>query len=230
MKNRSSRSDEEREEKEKKIKPLEDFDWTTTAPRSLRPFRPIYHITMALQSDTPSDLITIDRDYLDRVTHRRDLISKHAETVHGCTPQGVDSVRELYSYLMAEYLPTRYPTLFQIQTLGDTKKVYNAATGRSFDVIPPLDPEEALRVLGETVEEDLFLLKQVDEGHQSVAFMCCFPSGFDPSTKLGKLLKQIHEGVPSYEKIGASMERFFAKLEVGKSVKRINVSRLYSRI
>ena len=85
-----------------------------------------------------------------------------------------------------------------------------------------------LRVLGETVEDDLFLLVQDPEEqggeHRSVAVVCCHPSGFDPSTKLGKRLVEIHGPVPSYERIGRSMERFFERLEVGRGVKRVNVS------
>lgn len=178
---------------------------------------------MALQSDTPSDLITIDRDYLDRVMLRKSLIEKHPATVHGCTEHGGAAVEELYTYLM-EYLPTRYPTVFN--RVDD--KLYNRATGKMVDTTPPRDAEDALKVLGETVEEDLFLLRETEEGHESVAFMCCFPSGFDPSRKLGRLLREIHEGVPGYEKIGGSMERFFGRMEVGKSVKRINVSQIHT--
>lgn len=128
----------------------------------------------------------------------------------------------MYTYLLTELLPIRFPTLFR---LSDDKSTFeNLVTGKSFPTIPSGDMDSALRVLGETVEEDLFLLQETPEGHVSVAFMCCFPSGFDPATKLGKTLVEIHAPVPSYEKIGASMERFFAKLEVGKSVKRTNVS------
>lgn len=83
-------------------------------------------------------------------------------------------------------------------------------------------------MLGETVEEDMFLLMGEPEGHRAVAFLCCFPSGFDPSTKVGKLLREIHTPVPSYDKIGPSMERFFSKIEVGKNVKRTNVSSFFS--
>ncbi|KAG8413621.1 hypothetical protein J3458_012694 [Metarhizium acridum] len=72
-----------------------------------------------------------------------------------------------------------------------------------------------------------FLLHETPSGHLCVAFMCCFPSGFDPSEKFGNLLKDIHAPVPSYSKIGASMERFFSKLQVGKSVKRLNVRLSY---
>ncbi|KAH6966017.1 hypothetical protein EDB82DRAFT_318629 [Fusarium venenatum] len=204
------------------IEPLHDFDWKTAPKRQLRPFKPTYHITMAIQSNTPSELITIDEDYLDRITQRRSIIATHGPTVHGCIPEGDAAVCELYTYLLSEQLPTRFPTIFQLSQ--DKSICKNLATGMSFPTLPQGSADAALRVLGETIEEDLFLLRQTSEGHQSIAFMCCFPSGFDPSTKLGKTLVEIHAPVPSYEKIGSSMERFFAKLEVGKSVKRTNWS------
>lgn len=101
-------------------------------------------------------------------------------------------------------------------------------TGQTFPTAVPDNPAAALRILAETVEEDMFLLVGEPEGHRAVAFQCCFPSGFDPSSKVGKLLKEIHAPVPSYDKIGPSMERFFGKIEVGKNVKRTNVSFLFS--
>lgn len=235
------------------IEPLDNFDWKSVEPKQLRPFRSVYHITMGkpvpvlmlqrrpgqdstlkhvrvgladhlagVKADAPSDLITIDRDYLDRVNLRRNLIGQQGDGVHGCLPGGVEAVRELYTYLMADFLPTRFPTLFELS--GDGRQSKNMATGKTHPTTPPQDPTAALRVLGETVEEDMFLLHETPNGHTSVAFLCCFPSGFDPAAKLGKLLKDIHTPVPSYEKIGASMERFFSKMQVGKSVKRTNVS------
>lgn len=175
----------------------------------------------ALQADTPEDLITIDGDYLDRIALRRSLLAQHHHTVHGCTQHGAPAVRELYTYLLGSYLPQRYPSIFTLEE--DGTKLRNAATGSVHPTIPPADPEAALRILAETVEEDLFLLRETERGHESIAFACCFPSGFDPSAKLGRLLSEIHAPVPSYDKIAKSMERFFGKLEVGKSVKRVNV-------
>lgn len=177
--------------------------------------------SVAIQANTPSELITIDEDYLDRITQRRSIIATHGSTVHGCIPTGDAAVRELYTYLLSEHLPKRFPTIFQLSK--DNSSCKNLATGTSFPTLPKDSPDAALRVIGETIEEDFFLLQQTPEGHQSIAFMCCFPAGFDPSTKLGKTLVEIHAPVPSYEKIGSSMEKFFAKLEVGKSVKRTNV-------
>jgi Protein of unknown function (DUF3445) len=148
-------------------------------------------------------------------------MAQNASMVMGSIPMGHSAVQELYGHLLKTYLPVRYPTMFALTQ--DGQFFYNRVTDLTVPVAPPEDPLASLRVLGETVEDDLFLLHETPDGHRMVAFVCCFPSGFDPSSKLGKILKDIHEPVPAYEKIGASMERFFSRLEVGKSVKRVNV-------
>ncbi|KAK8050122.1 hypothetical protein PG994_011852 [Apiospora phragmitis] len=205
----------------------DDFDWETTEPHKFRPFKPIYHITMALRSSTPSDLIAIDSNYLSRIQLRQGLIRDHAHHVVGSLPSGADAVRETYSYIQ-DFLLACYPALF---SRDDEKgRFHNHVTKRSLPLEPPADDGEdagiaTLKLLGEMVEDDLFLLRATPEGHLCTAFLCCFPSGFDPAEKLGKVLKDIHGPVPSYDKIGASMERFFSRLEVGKSVARNNVSR-----
>ncbi|KAM6525936.1 hypothetical protein FSOLCH5_002063 [Fusarium solani] len=202
------------------VQPLKGFDWTAQEPQKFRPFKSIYHITMAIKSDTASELITIDRDYLDRIQLRKNLIQSQGQMVHGCVPTGVDATNELYAHLLAQYLPKRYPTMFKLS--ADNSELENLVTGDRHPTIPPVDHDSALRIMGTTVEEDLFILKPTPDGHQCVAFMCCFPSGWNPASKLGKHMNQIHSNVPSYNKIGPSMERFFTKLEVGKNVKRTN--------
>lgn len=141
---------------------------------------------------------------------------------HGLLDTGHGAVAELYSYMLGTYLPSRYPTMFVANSLRGT--FTNFVTGVEVPLNCPEDKLEALRIIGETIEDDCFLLHQTDEGHMAVAFVCCFPTGFDPSAKIGKVLRDIHEPVPGYDKIGASMERFFGRLEVGKTVKRLNVS------
>ncbi|KAK3940872.1 hrq family protein 2 [Diplogelasinospora grovesii] len=217
------------------------FNWETTTPLKLRPFKPRYHITMGLQTDTPSNLIVIDRNYRDRVLSRHDILGSEPRTF-GVLPSFNDSpvivrdaVHELYTYLLRDYLPARYPSMFHT-----TESVFhNTVTGTHYPLMNhhDLDPLQTLKVIGETVEDDMFLLLQQDnptpgsegaggEGgeHTAVAFVCCHPAGFDPSEKLGKLLKDVHGPVPAYEKIGPSMERYFARLEAGKPVKRVNWS------
>ncbi|KAL6903923.1 hypothetical protein GGI43DRAFT_306737 [Trichoderma evansii] len=216
----SSQRSEKQSKDSLKIEPLNDLDWKAVEPTKYRPFKSIYHITMALKADTPSELITVDTDYLNRVSLRRQIISQHGELVHACLPAGAEAVRELYQLLLQDYLPSRFPTMFQLQDQG--RRFKNLVTGQTFPTAVPEDPAAALRTIAETVEEDMFLLVGEPEGHRAVAFQCCFPSGFDPSSKVGKLLKEIHSPVPSYDKIGPSMERFFSKIEVGKNVKRTN--------
>ncbi|TDZ13875.1 hypothetical protein Cob_v013051 [Colletotrichum orbiculare MAFF 240422] len=204
------------------IKPLDKFDWREHHPARHRPFKPVYHITMAIQNNPPEDLVIIDSNYLHRVTERRKVIKHNMPTVLGTVPEGVSAVNETWTYLISDYLPARYPTMFSLSDDGAT--FHNKVTKVSFPVAPPKDPNSALQALGETIEDDLFLLQETPEGHRAVAFICCHPAGFDPSDKLGKLIKDIHKPVPSYDKIGASMERFFSRLQVGKCVKRMNWS------
>lgn len=204
------------------IEPLANFQWAQKEPLNFRPFKPTYHITMAVQNSPPSELIVVDRNYKDRVLERRQLMMQHPSIVVGAIHQGKAAVQELYSYLMSGYLPTRYPNMFSLSDNG--KRFQNQVTGASFPTLPPDDPIIALRAIGETVEDDVFLLHETEEGHRSVAYVCCYCSGFDPSEKLDKLLVEIHEPVPSYHKIGPSMERFFSRVKVGKNVKRVNVS------
>lgn len=197
------------------------YGWVTSQKHPVYPFAALIILfCIAIRSDTASELITIDRDYLDRIRLRKSLIQSQGQMVHGCIPAGVDAVSEIYTYLLEQYLPKRYPTMFTLS--ADSSELENLVIGDTHSITPPVDPSRALQIVGTTVEEDLFVLKPTPEGHQCVAFICCFPSGWSPSSKLGKLMKQIHSNVPSYDKIGPSMERFFTKLEVGKNVKRTN--------
>lgn len=204
------------------VEPLPSFDWTAKKPLAFRPFKPVYHITMAVQNSSPAELIVMDQNYEDRVLERRQLMAQNPTIVLGAIPRARAAVEEVYSFLLSDYLPRRFPTMFSLSDDGKTFR--NGVTGASFPTLPPDDSVEALRRLGETIEDDMFLLYETEQGHRSVAYVCCYCSGFDPSQKLDKLLPEIHEPVPSYHKIGPSMERYFKKVEVGKNMKRVNVS------
>lgn len=157
---------------------------------------------------------------------RRSIVEKYGKTVYGYLPGGESAVYELYSYILSYHLPSRFPGLFHIK--GNVFE--NLITGANFPVQPLRDPDFCLRALAETIEEDVFLLKETNSTHVCLAFVCCHPTGFDPSAKLGGDLKSIHGPVPHFEKIGPSMEKYFRRLEVGKSVKRVNVCPLLKRL
>ncbi|KAM0421494.1 hypothetical protein ACHAPT_010667 [Fusarium lateritium] len=209
------------DEKPAVIAPLDNFDWTTTEPPKFRGFKPKYNISMGIRRDTPSELLSIDHDYRDRVNQRRDILEQHQDTVCGCLPEGKQAVLEIHDYLLTQYLPVRFPTMFQLSNDGTVFK--NLVTNRSFPT-KLQDAKSALLNLGEIVEEELFILIPNSGSYRLVAYVCCFPSSFNPAEKLGLLLKDIHQPVPGYEKIGPSMERFFEKLQVGSPIKRQNWS------
>jgi len=120
--------------------------------------------------------------------------------------------------------------------VGEHFLLQNQITGEMWPSFP-LDPRvtapaSLLTTLGKTLDEDiLFLLPEEDtpEGEEPKyvlhAYVACCPSGFNPAHKIGKRLADIHEPVPGYaSKLEGSMDRYFAKLEVGKYVKRTNWS------
>ncbi|EAW09739.1 heme-dependent oxidative N-demethylase family protein [Aspergillus clavatus NRRL 1] len=242
------------------IDPLPDFDWQTTEPLVFRPFKPKYHLTMALSTLDPSALIPMDKTYKQRMAHRATLLQAHRDVILGVNdpscPRTRAAVSELYTFLLSTYLPTRYPRMFRLSTpAGGKPLLENRVTGRVVPAIFDADADasgsgsgseptiEALETLGQIVDEDfLILLPEVEaevkvdgddkradshapERYILEAYTAYFPSGFDTRTKLGRRLAEIHEPVPGYAAtLERSMDRFFARLEVGRFVQRVNWS------
>jgi hypothetical protein len=213
------------------IEPLTNFDLDKEEPLKLRPFKPIYHMTMALENTTLSDLIAMDNTYPSRCALRKSLIQTERHEVLACNPVAIPAVLELYVWLTSTYLPMRFPTLF---TLGACE-LRNNVTG---DILPlhlsetVQGAEDALRIMGENIDDEFLIMLRSPSATPSTptqyrleAFINCFPSGFNTRSKLNLLLSGIHAPVPGYaQKLEKSMDRFFAALPVGKIVKRANWS------
>lgn len=105
----------------------------------------------------------IDNDYLSRVGERRTIMRHHISVVMGSLHSGYDAIQELYTHLLRDYLPKRYPTMFALSP--DATEFVNNATNFRVPMQPPSQPLDAFRILGETIDDDLLLLKQTDEGH-----------------------------------------------------------------
>ncbi|KZZ94647.1 hypothetical protein AAP_01947 [Ascosphaera apis ARSEF 7405] len=126
------------------------------------------------------------------------------------------AIEELYSWIMGHYLPTRYPTMFRLVKTtfetGETVLLHNRITG---DVLPATmnksqTIEDAFEKMNKTVDEDMLILlpqetvpedqpendvvaeDRVDGAPANAryileAYFSCFPSGFNPYEKMGKL-------------------------------------------
>jgi hypothetical protein len=143
------------------------------------------------------------------------------------------AVQELYDYLFETYLPVRYPSIFKAceDKHSSGAMLQNLVTRQTLPMTmtdsTPL--QVALKTIAQNVDEDFFILlprKQGDSNEDFYvleAYAACFPSGFQPKDKVGKKLADIHGPVPGYkEKLQKSMDRFFARLEPGRYVKRVN--------
>lgn len=132
-------------------------------------------------------------------------------------------LNELYEFLVQEYLPHRYPTIFRLDFSAGA--VENLVTNEILPLIAPADRYETLRRINRNVEEDfLMLLPSPDcDGYSLQAFVWAYPVGFDPQSKLGIKLRDAHQRVPGYkEKLAPSMDRYFSKLEPGNFKYRVS--------
>ncbi|BCR85694.1 heme-dependent oxidative N-demethylase family protein [Aspergillus chevalieri] len=221
------------------ITPLPNFNHETTDPIQLRPFKPKYHLTMGLTNIPLSDFLPIDNTYKSRLALRSSLISNHRDTVIGVSDDdGRDTrvrqaVEELYAFVIGWYLPSRYPSMFRVIPAPSSRKggevLENKVTGDTWPttLANTQNAEIALEILGKTIDEDFLILlpNPSTEKYHLSAYITCYPSGFNPARKLGLQLSTIHAPVPGYaEKLEKSMDRFFARIEVGKVGKRVNWS------
>jgi len=166
-------------------------------------------------------------------------MASHPHTVLGANTAVQPAVNELYTWLTNTYLPTRFPLLFFLRPSSSSSStqhhhtLHNTATNDTYPLTPPASPIDTLRLLGTALDDDiLFFLPSPDDGagdgYSLQGFVTCFPSGFDTSRKLGLKVRDIHGPVPGYRaKLETGMERFFARLEVGRFARRVNV-RLFS--
>lgn len=193
----------------------------------------------ALENLSPDDLILMDKNYKSRIAYRRKILAEHPQNTCSVTDDERihAAVSEYYTFLTCTYLPLRYPSMFKlhktIYETGEHFMLQNLLTGEMWPAFPlssTIATRTLLTTLGKTLDEDiLFLLPEsgteegTDPKYVLNAFVACCPSGFNPSEKLGKRLADIHKPVPGYKaKLESSMDRYFAKLEVGKYVKRAN--------
>ncbi|EGE01541.1 hypothetical protein TEQG_00587 [Trichophyton equinum CBS 127.97] len=161
------------------IQPLDKFNWEATEPIQLRPYKPKYNLTMALETLEPSELIPIDKEYKDRSPNAeeslkntttlplgiRSAAGKGQSDVDGNElPLAHDAICELYEFVMGIYLPNRYPTMFKlIEAKYESCKVFmlqNKVTGEVLpaSVSPGRPLVNALETLGKTVDEDMLVL------------------------------------------------------------------------
>lgn len=182
----------------------------------------------------------MDKTYKDRLAVRMALLKSHHDIVIAVNETEPPDTRiraavgELYTFVLRTYLPTRYPTMFKLHSNAREAPVFeNLVTAEKWPATLAADTPtiRALEILAQTVDEELLVLlpdlsSPADQPEYRLqAYETCFPSGFNTREKLGLKLADIHGPVPGYaDRLERSMDRFFARIEVGRCVKRVNWS------
>ncbi|MCJ1250450.1 hypothetical protein MMC30_007678 [Trapelia coarctata] len=183
---------------------------------------------MALETASVSDLIQIDKDFFSRLALRKQILSTSLQSALRASPAAHPAIAELYTFLVTTYLPTRFPSIFRLVP----PSLKNLVSNETYPLQCPDHPLQALQTLGTLVDEDfMFLLPAPDgDGYTLQAYTVCYASGFAMERLFAAKLRDIHAEVPGYkDRLQTSMDRWFARLEAGRFVRRTNTAALTER-
>lgn len=200
-----------------------DFNWATETPSKYRPFKPTYHLTMAVTRTSREEWLKIDSDYLEAMQNHQRTMQEHPDTtcmVQTC-PDTYIAIHEMYDFI-ADTLVQRFPQYFVPQGKVLENKIRGSKIPRYSTA--EMEPRECLKLLAGTLQEDVFVLqyKPDVEEYYLRATSGLAGLGFEWRTKVGLKLSDIHDPVPGYkEKLQKSMNRYFHKIVPGNFTQRI---------
>lgn len=164
-------------------------------------------LRMALRGCPEAEWLEPGEDYADLIAERHRLLAERHGDVFGALP-GSEAAGAETLELVTEHMARRHPGLAPAVDGGG---------------LHPLDHA------GRLTAEDLCLMQPVpgaapDEGpYLLTAASLCFPTRWRLADKIGRPLREIHAPVPGFdERLGRPVDRFFAKLEPGHIVQRVN--------
>jgi dimethylamine monooxygenase subunit A len=177
-----------------------------------------WRLSMGIKALDPAEWIEVDECFAAQLAERRRLLGERPADVLAGLPESAPGQQELLQLLLG-HLPERFPEHYR-RTDG---RIENRTTGESFAIEAWWDAPLALA--GRLVQEDLCLLQRGEAGYRLVAAVLCFPAHWRLSDKLGRPLDIIHDPVPGFgERLAATVDRFFASIQVAQPVWRVNWS------
>ncbi len=134
-------------------------------------------------------------------------------------PDTLEAQREVLD-LLVEFLPRRFPDIYrregQEMAIGGSRRVR----------IAPGDPAP-LKTASLLVQEDLVMMRRLEDGWRLAAASVCFPSSWSLAEKFDRPLTAIHAPVPAFgagTRAATLIERIFDNLDVERPVWRTNWS------
>ncbi len=142
----------------------------------------------------------------------------------------IDDQLETYRETKAELLESRFDECLVTEPGSESAaaevlelvRAALAAQGREVAVDESLHPIDAA---GRLIQEDLILMERQAHGWVMTAGSICFPTRWDPVSKIGQSMDTIHDPVPQYQDmVGSLVNRFFDRMQPGSLVWRPNWS------
>lgn len=198
-----------------------DWSVTLTKPLPYRPFKHNYFVTMGIRNLNFDDWIELDNEW-DKFYKRKleRLAEPQATDLWKVDERALPAVEEMLDH-MIEYLPARYPSLFEKTSQG----IRNLHTGESFDCISRPWKEHPMVIASKLIQDDLAIVIEGEDGQYYLLAASILLAGFwRLRDKFGRSLQEIHTSgdVPEFNKIQRSMEKFLLKMEPEKGVIRHN--------
>ncbi|KAM0746601.1 hypothetical protein T439DRAFT_134935 [Meredithblackwellia eburnea MCA 4105] len=202
--------------------PYKDFDLKTARTRdhiyvNKQTLRHPYFQTMAHQPMKIDDWIEIDKDYMRDINMKKAVIEEHGERVLNSLSENDDASAELLETLI-DYLPKRYPTLFEKLSGG----IWNKITDEKYPDANKLSGVAALKVVSRLVQDDFLMGRERPDGHvYFTGGVVAHPGFYDFGAKIGKSLEEVHRPVPQFnEKMLMSVERTLKRFQAHQPFER----------
>ncbi|GAA5827482.1 hypothetical protein JCM11251_003831 [Rhodosporidiobolus azoricus] len=175
-----------------------------SSPTSFSPSN-LAHSFRAHQPMDINNWVEIDKNYKREMEYKRRIVEKHPQRTIISLPENDAAAGELLRTLV-DYLPKRYPTLFQALPAGG---IWNKVLNERFPGCASLSGTAALKVVSRLVVDDYLMARVRDDGHvYFVGGVVAIPGFYDFSAKVGKSMYDVHVPVPQFnEKILMSVER-----------------------
>ncbi|KAI8662432.1 hypothetical protein LRP88_06643 [Fusarium phalaenopsidis] len=185
-----------------------------TKPLPYRAFRygPKYQVTMGLRTVSAEEWIELDSDFPKYHADKKARIEERGEKCVATHPDAYPAAIELLQEL-TEYLPARYPTLFERTPVG----IKNKWSGEDFNIVERPLAEDPMAICARLVQDDLALMIERPDGQYYLMAGAVLLAGFwRLSDKYGMSLSDIHYSgdVPHFkEKLETGMCKFFKRLK-----------------
>ncbi|MCC0044154.1 MAG: DUF3445 domain-containing protein [Brucellaceae bacterium] len=174
--------------------------------------------SIGLKPLDPAEWIEIDRHYRAQLEEKDRLIAERPDDVFAARPDTDAAQREVLE-MVVDHLIRGHARIFpgrdEWDFLGDRLPRFQLHGS----------DEPPLQIAARFVQEDLVLMRRMEDGWRLAAASLCFPSSWTLGEKFDRPLEQIHKPVPGFgpdTRMATVIRRIFDNLQPGQPVLRYN--------